>query len=353
MIISKCVPLAITRKRFSDFTKNCSPEDMIFVGYKNNDDGSKVNVQMRYEHIKEDIIKYIDENGGLGGGGTPDNPPVEDETTITPTPVVANEISFHALTFPEEAGDNATWNEEGQTHVVDLKGELGCVEINAGGDYTCTSVIFARPVIGSVSHVVVDYTGWQNPDTGQFEKPKEEDFILYYGSNQEGYVSYEILRVPPMCRGIVQILHTEETDIIIHSSYSYATDGNTRYIEDYVENYSDDVINDIIDKTPTEDKDEYDIDMGEEKGYIEFVPKEYTSYTFWFKNPEFGQVTYIVIDNTKDYKQDVSIKYGKRMDETNPNDDYSYEVTTVSNERAVIEVFHSLSADIIVNVTKV
>lgn len=41
------------------------------------------------------------------------------------------------------------------------------------------------------------------------------------------------------------------------------------------------------------------------------------------------------------------------MDETNPDDDYSYEVTTVSNERAVIEVFHSLSADIIVNVTKV
>ena len=93
-------------------------------------------------------------------------PPVEDETTITPIPVVANEISFHALTFPEEAGDNATWNEQGQTHVVDLKGELGCVEINAGGDYTCTSVIFGRPVIGSVSHVVVDYTGWQNPDTG-------------------------------------------------------------------------------------------------------------------------------------------------------------------------------------------
>lgn len=41
------------------------------------------------------------------------------------------------------------------------------------------------------------------------------------------------------------------------------------------------------------------------------------------------------------------------MDPTTPDDDVKYEITTVENERCVIEVFHSLSADIIVKVTKV
>jgi hypothetical protein len=40
------------------------------------------------------------------------------------------------------------------------------------------------------------------------------------------------------------------------------------------------------------------------------------------------------------------------MDEKNLKDDVKYEVTKVERERCVIQVFHSLSADIIVKVTK-
>lgn len=40
------------------------------------------------------------------------------------------------------------------------------------------------------------------------------------------------------------------------------------------------------------------------------------------------------------------------MDENLKSDDVRYEVTKVERERCVIQVFHSLSADIIVKVTK-
>lgn len=44
MVISKCVPLEISRKRFSEFTKNYSPTDMTFVGWKYTEDGKTTNV---------------------------------------------------------------------------------------------------------------------------------------------------------------------------------------------------------------------------------------------------------------------------------------------------------------------
>jgi hypothetical protein len=53
-------------------------------------------------------------------------------------------------------------------------------------------------------------------------------------------LSYEILTVPPMCRGIVQILHTEETDVIMYSSYSeavglrYGIEQETEYVPDMI-----------------------------------------------------------------------------------------------------------------------
>lgn len=55
MVISKCVPLAISRKKFSDFLVNYEPQDMVFVGYKTNEDGKKVNVRMPYDNVKENI----------------------------------------------------------------------------------------------------------------------------------------------------------------------------------------------------------------------------------------------------------------------------------------------------------
>jgi hypothetical protein len=55
--------------------------------------------------------------------------------------------------------------------------------------------------------------------------PPIHDFTLYYGMDKLDEVdgtplNYEILTVPKMCRGIVQILHTHDSDIIVHSSYS-------------------------------------------------------------------------------------------------------------------------------------
>jgi hypothetical protein len=94
--------------------------------------------------------------------------------------------------------------------------------------------------------------------------------------------------------------------------------------------------------------------MAEKRGYIEFNPNGADTYTFWFSNPEIGSSTYIVINNLDEhYNGDVSIWYGKRMKPDDPTDDVKYEVTSVGYERCVIEVFHSLSADIIVKITKV
>lgn len=43
---------------------------MVFVGWKYDDENpeKKINVQLHYKHIKEDIEKWIKENGGFGGG---------------------------------------------------------------------------------------------------------------------------------------------------------------------------------------------------------------------------------------------------------------------------------------------
>jgi hypothetical protein len=93
--------------------------------------------------------------------------------------------------------------------------------------------------------------------------------------------------------------------------------------------------------------------MNNEKAYLEFKPDGKDSYTFWFNNPELGSMTYIVINNKDDYQKNVQISYGKRMDKNDPSDDVSYLAATVEKELCVIEVFHSLSADILVKITKV
>jgi hypothetical protein len=226
--------------------------------------------------------------------------------------------------------------------------------------------MFSNPVIGSITHVVVDNTGLPLPnpagveegDKKTYEKPKD-DFVLYYGrATGEWGDATEIFRVPAMCRGVVQILHTEQTDLIVHSSYTEVTDSTTfvRDIDD-----EDTVTNDPIDKTPEGNNDatKFYIDMDNYKGYVEFPTGDRDECTFVFSNSEIGSSTYIVVDNTSGnyHGYPVTIYYGKTMndgDESNGKEpDWIEEITVVEDEKAVIEVFHSLSADIIVKITKV
>ena len=46
---------------------------MVFVGWKYADEQKtkKINVQLHYDHIKEDIEEWIKANGGFGGGTVP------------------------------------------------------------------------------------------------------------------------------------------------------------------------------------------------------------------------------------------------------------------------------------------
>ena len=370
MVISKCVPLAISRKKFSDFLVNYEPQDMFFVGYKTNEDGKKVNVRMPYDKvkdtIKDEVIDYIKENGGIVV------PPSEDDNQQSQEVIPVNVSEIAAIpisvTFDEqgEIVKSDSWQEitdnegnvVGKTNILDLAKKQGFVEINSGGNYTQEFLLFANPVDGTITNVVVDNTGLSE------DVPATEEFTLYYGYQSDDMQGcYQILTVPPMCRGIAQILHTKESkiDIVVHASYTYAIDKQgrdiTKYVEDYktAEELADEPTNDPENFTPSTNATEFDIDMDEKKGYIEFIPNGLGSqYTFWFSNPEIGSSTYIVIDNVdENYSGDVSIWYGKRMDPTTSSDDVKYEITDVGFERCVIEVFHSLSADIIVKITKV
>lgn len=381
MVISKCVPLEISRKKFSQFIELTEPNEAIFVGWKVID-GHKKNVQLRYEDIKGEIIEAIKADpewgqGGSGGGDIPE-PPVDNPEWYEP--VVVNDIGAFpiSLVWDEDLGEfgrvpyseGGTWDDENQTNIVNLQKKQGFVEINAGGDYTVDFIMFKNPAIGTVTNVVVDNTGLPN---GTSYVVSDKEFTLYYGMDkldeQGNPLSYEILTVPPMCRGIVQILHTEETDVIIHSSYSeavglrYGVEQETEYVPDMI--FEDEETgeygdinyetNDPVDKTPTGTNDNsFDIDMQNQRGYIEFQTRGEEEYTFWFSNPELGTSTYIVIDNSGAlYKHDVAINYGKRMNPDTDADDWLFEVTQVGDEKCVIEVFHSYSADIIVKVTKV
>lgn len=321
MIISKCVPLEISRKRFSDFTKNYTAREMTFVGLKQDGD-KKINVQLDYDRLLNDIAHDIkDKEWG-------------------------NEIKFHEVLY--KGGIN--WNPETQSHIIDLERILGAVEINCGGDYVEDTIYFMNPIIGTVTNVVIDNTGL--PEDSQedgFVKPVS-NFDLYYGIGENREL---IASVPPFNRGVVQILHTRSTDIVVHFSFS---PDHPEYIVDEEVVYEDDDNPDPYNKTPNLNiLPSYDIDLENEKCFIEFeTDGNHKEYTFWFSNPEHGSSTYIVIDNTGENKlDDVTINYGKRMDVDDDSDDVCYPIITVTpQEKVVIEVFHSLSADIIVKTTK-
>lgn len=383
MVISKCVPIAISRKKFSEFERNTKPDEMVFVGYKKYKDENGVektmNIRMNYEIIRDDIIVAIKQDPqwgqGGGGGGTPDvpdNPPDGFEE------VVVNEIAPYTLSACfDESGQLIVGKDRvvdtvnnAETTIIDLKNKQGFLEINSGGGYTEEYIYFENPVPGTITNVVVDNTGLpyvyengkQFTNQGRRFARASQDFVLYYGwYTEDGNYCQPVLIVPPNYRGIVQFLHTKDSllDIVVHSSCSIAYDakgevitGDAVYQPDIVNEDTD--TNTPIDATPLSEETEFDIDMEQQKGFIEFVPKGAPEYTFWFSNPEIGSSTYIVINNfDENYKGDVSICYGKRMNPEISEDDVKYEVAIVENERCVIEVFHSLSADIIVKITKV
>lgn len=374
MVISKCVPLAISRKKFSDFDKPNTPDEMIFVGYKTYQDeegnSKTMNIKMGYGLIKEDIITAIkqDPEWGQGGGGNvPEDKPSEGVIPVNPKELITYNIAI--ASFDDEGNpvripisEGGTWDEENETNFIDVKQKQALIEINAGGNYVEDFVYIYDPVNGSVSHIVVDNTGLPMDDGTTL--PAENEFTLFYGGIDN---CYEILTVPTGCRGIVQVLHSKnmDMDFILHSSYSEVpNDGQdiTRYVKD-VQNESDEYNSEPVNMTPNvgSNADKFYIDMAEQKGFLEFPTGESNTYTFVFSTPELGSSTYLIIDNTGDNYHDypVTIRYGKIIDknENGIQDDNDlevvYDITEVDNEICIIEIFHSLSADIIVKITKV
>ena len=341
---------------------------MIFVGYKKIDENNNQNVQMSYEVIKQSIIEAVkaDPEWGQGGGGKPDEEPSEGVTPVEPQGLINYDISVTAfdddgypIRIPIEEG--GTWDDENKTNFIDVKQKQALIEINAGGQYVEDYVYIYDPVDGSISHIVVDNTGLPKDD-GTVEEAVN-DFTLYYGG--EGNC-YEILTVPPMCRGIVQVLHSKKMDMdfVLHSSYSDIPDGSAKFVRD-VQNESDEYNNEPVDMSPNvgSNADKFYIDMAEKKGFLEFPTGKNDTYTFVFSTPELGSSTHLIIDNSEAnknyYGYPVLIRYGKFIDENGngiqDDDDLElvYDITEVDNEICIIEIFHSLSADIVVKITKV
>ena len=177
--------------------------------------------------------------------------------------------------------------------------------------------------------------------------------------------NYEtVLVVPPYHRGIVQILHTEANDLVVNATY---TDAMIKYIADEtpttdgIDNipYNGEIVKEVIEDI----RKKVYIDMNNEQGFIEIDVAEDNKeeYTFVFDDTELGSMTYIVIDNQSKVKDDgeeitatknVKINYGKPL--PNNDEDIEYNVCEVCiEEKAIIEVFHSLSVDIIVKITKI
>lgn len=369
MIISKCVPMQISRKRFSEFEKNHSPENMVFVGWKYDEEDStkKVNVQLHYKHIKENIQKWIEENGGFGGGSENERPITEGTPTeATYFPIIKeDENGFEIVDENGKPIKNPdTWDEEGETNIVNLNEKKGFIEINGGGDYTEDSVFMASPYTGSITTIVVDNTGRIRRQGETEEEWKEnrqpvEDFVLRYGF---GTVDERpvVLIVPPYHRGVVQILHTEYNDLIINATY---TDVLLDYIPDVMPT-TDNVDNipfegEITKEVISDENKKVYVDMNDEHGFIEIdvAADGKEEYTFVFDNTELGSMTYIVIDNYSKNdgiiaNNDVIVNYGKSLPDN--KEDIENNICIVSKEeKAIIEVFHSLSTDIIVKITKI
>lgn len=391
MVISKCVPLAISRKKFSDFEDFLTPQDMYFVGYKEykDEDGKvtlKKNIRLKWDYILSAIKE--DPEWGQGGGGNvpekPTNPEISGDNTehveaeFTPVeavyyPTSVSTVDEDGLAYDEWiVDDNGNErpkrisedlvDEDGQpidSTIIDLKKTKGFIEINGGGTYTSEIIYIINPQVGSITNVVVDNTGRNRKKDETVEEWKQnrvpvKDFVLYYGIGDN---KYEILNVPAWHRGVVQVLHTNGNDLIINQSY---TDASDEYIGDVmpVSDENDEVVEgEIIDRV---DNKIY-VDMKNETGFIEIDVNgesnaSKTEFTFVFDNTEIGSMSYIVVDNQTNAKgKEVFVNYGKtyHKDGDDRTEIIENSVCFVeSGEKAIIQVFHSLSMDIVVSITK-
>ena len=384
MVISKCVPLAISRKKFSDFEDFLTPQDMYFVGYKEyKDENGKVtlkkNIRLKWDYI----LSAIKEDPEWGQGGSAPEKPTNPEISGDNTEHVEAEFSpVEAIYYPTSvsvdgedglAYDEWIVDEDGNERpkrisedlldidstIIDLKKNKGFIEINGGGTYTSEIIYIINPQVGSITNVVVDNTGRNRKKDETLEEWKEnrkpiDDFVLLYGIGED---SYEILNVPAWHRGVVQVLHTNGNDLIINQSY---TDASYEYIGDVmpISDEDDQVVEgDIIDRV---DNKIY-VDMKNETGYVEIDVNgesnaNKTEFTFVFDNTEIGSMSYIVVDNQSNAKgKEVLVSYGKTY---HKDGDERTEIIengicyVESGEKAVIQVFHSLSMDIVVSIVK-
>lgn len=224
MVISKCVPLEISRKKFSDFLQ-CErlqeAQTLFLVGY-DEENGVKKNKKLRFGDVKAYIDNVDNRISSTKGEIDTDLAEIWKEINAlkgvddegVPTKPKLNEIVF----IP------AVYKEEDKCALINLNNTLSCVEINGGGDYTIEYVLFDNPIFGAVTRIIVDNSGRIN-DEGVYEAPVS-DFILHYGINEHGR-HIEIACVPIYHTCIVEILHTKSTDIVINTTYS-----PTNFVED-------------------------------------------------------------------------------------------------------------------------
>lgn len=189
MVINKCVPIQISRKKFSDFEDFSTPQDMYFVGYKEYKDENgnvtlKKNIRLKWDYI----LSAIKDDPEWGQGGNvpekPTSPEISGDNTehveaeFAPVeavyyPVSVSMLDDEGLAYDEWIVDSSgierpkrisedLVDDEGQpidSTIVDLKKTKGFIEINGGGTYTSEIIYVVNPQVGSITNVVVDNTG--------------------------------------------------------------------------------------------------------------------------------------------------------------------------------------------------
>jgi hypothetical protein len=164
------------------------------------------------------------------------------------------------------------------------------------------------------------------------------------------------LSVPAWCRGVVQVLHTTNCDLILAQTVSEVP--NREYIADVILDDPDNNDEPGECEIYAKDGNKVYIDMKNEAGFIEVdVSKENTEeYTFVFDNTEIGSMTYLIVDNqTNPTDKTVKVNYGKTYAKEidGRNEIIQEDICEVyPEEKAIIQVFHSLSMDIVVSVSK-
>lgn len=291
-----------------------SDESLYLVGY-NVEDGTKINRKIRPRVLFSDIERRLDE---LENKVNPDFEVNKNQTVrVVPSPVLDDD-------------GNKIYSE------IDLKKTLSFVEINGGGDYSDENVIFVNRPFGCITNVVIDNSG---DDNGV---PPDGDFVFSIGTVDDKTV---VASVPAYNIGVVQILHTTDSDIVISVTYSDANN----YIKDaYVTTeYVDDGVA-VMSKTVDDTGDEtYVIDMEEQRHFIEFTCKDENNtdkYIFICQNPEYGSMTYLLVNNGT--SKTVDIWYGKSLDDGG----YMYVTQIESGNRYIIEIFHGLSYEVVARV---